>query len=76
MAKEVSISYFKAHCLELIKKLQNKDETIIITNRHKPVAKIQSFEESGKISLFGLFKDRVQIKGNIIDPVDEKWSAE
>ena len=76
MSTEVSISHFKSHCLEIIKDLQISHKSLIITNRNKPVAKIQPFGESEKISIFGIFKDKAKIQGDIIAPINENWSAE
>jgi antitoxin (DNA-binding transcriptional repressor) of toxin-antitoxin stability system len=76
MTKEIAISQFKTHCLEIIDKLQVTHEPIIITKRDKPVATITAFEEPAKASIFGLLKDKAKIKGNIVKPIAEKWSCE
>lgn len=75
MATKIAISHFKSHCLEIIDKLQNNQQSIIITKRKKPVARVVPFD-SPKASILGLLKDKAEIKGNILEPIDEKWEAE
>ena len=76
MTTKIAISQFKAHCLEIIDKLQTNQEPIIITKRDKAVAKVISLNDAEKISLFGLLKDKAKIKSDIIKSVNEKWSSE
>lgn len=76
MTKEISVSQFKAHCLEIINQLQSNGESFIITKRHKPVAKIKSIHQSHKISIFGMLKDKAQIKGDIVESINESWNCE
>jgi len=75
MSIRIAISQFKSHCLEIIEKLQTDHQPIIITKRDKPVARIVPFEVT-KTSLFGMLKNKAEIKGNILDQIDEKWDAE
>lgn len=75
MTREITISQFKAHCLEIINKLQN-NESIIITRRHKAVARVESINSSSKTCIFGMLKDKAKIKDDIIKPINEKWSCE
>jgi len=76
MTKEIAISDFKAHCLEIVNKLQNNNEPIIITKRNKPVAKIEAVDPKPKTSLFGILSEKAQIKEDIISPINEKWDCE
>jgi prevent-host-death family protein len=73
---EIAISYFKAHCLEIIDKLQSNHKAIVITKRGAPVAKIILFDDAEKPSLFGSMKHKAKIKSDIVKPINEKWSAE
>jgi len=75
MVTKIAISHFKSHCLEIIDKLQNNQQSIIITRRKKPVARVVPFDHP-KASILGLLKDKAEIKGNILEPIDEKWEAE
>ncbi|MBN8523201.1 MAG: type II toxin-antitoxin system Phd/YefM family antitoxin [Rickettsiales bacterium] len=75
MSTKIAISQFKSHCLEIIEKLQSNGQSIIITKRDKAVAKVLPID-SKKVSLFGMLKNKAEIKANILDPIDEKWDAE
>lgn len=76
MQSEIAISEFKAHCLELVSKLEMTKKTLIITKRNKPVAKLVPFEKEAKKTLFGSMKDKASIKHDIIKPINEEWSVE
>lgn len=76
MKSEIAISEFKAHCLELISKLEASKKTIVITKRNKPIAKVIPFEKEAKKTLFGSMKDKASINNNIIKPINEKWNVE
>jgi prevent-host-death family protein len=76
MKNEIAISEFKAHCLELICKLEENKKSIIITKRNKPVAKLVPFEKEAKKTLFGALKDKASIRSDIVKSVGEKWDAE
>jgi len=65
---------FKTHCLELMDQVQKKKNTIIITKRGKPVAKLIPIDEE-KIKLFGFLKGNLIEQGNIIDSIDTEWEA-
>ena len=75
MSTKIAISQFKSHCLEIIEKLQTNGQSVIITKRDKAVAKVLPID-SKKVSLFGMLKNKAEIKANILDPIDEKWDVE
>jgi prevent-host-death family protein len=75
MSTTIAISQFKSHCLEIIEKLQSNKQSIIITKRNKPIAKVESIMDSSKISLFGLLKGKAEIKGDILESIEAKWDA-
>jgi prevent-host-death family protein len=75
MYKKVAISKFKAHCLEIIKNLQSDHQPVIITKRDKPIARVMPLETE-IVSLFGMFKSKGKINGDIISPIEEKWDAQ
>jgi len=56
---------FKAKCLKLIDLIEQKHETIIITKRDIPIAKLIPYSESPS-SFFGFMKNSIKIKGTII----------
>ena len=75
MSTKIAISQFKSHCLEIIAKLQNDQQPIIITKRDKPIAKVVSLH-SNQLSLFGMLKNKAEIKTDILEPIEEKWDSE
>ena len=75
MTSIIAISQFKSHCLEIIETLQTSRQSIIITKRNKPIAKVEPIMDSSKISLFGLLKGKAEIKGDILASIEEKWDA-
>jgi prevent-host-death family protein len=78
MTTTIGISQFKAHCLEIIDQLQRDQKEIIITKREKPVAKVISLKklEEEINSIFGMLRDKAEIKSDLIEAIDEEWSAE
>lgn len=67
---------FKAKCLKLMNEVRQGRESITITKRGTPVAKLVPVEEKESRSLFGFLKDSVIIRGDIVSPTGEKWAAD
>ncbi|HYY69607.1 MAG TPA: type II toxin-antitoxin system prevent-host-death family antitoxin [Terriglobales bacterium] len=65
---------FKAHCLAVLDEVQAKRETVVITKRGKPVAKLVPADEKAD-DIFGFLKGRATITGDIISPILslEEW---
>lgn len=76
MTNIMAISEFKSHCLEVIEKLQTNKQSIIITKRNKPIARVEAINDMTKVSLFGMLKGRAEIKGDILEAIEENWNAE
>lgn len=64
---------FKAQCLRLLDEVAETGETIVVTKRGRPVAKLQPVDEppSLKGSVVYLVSDE-----ELIAPIDEVWNAE
>ena len=64
---------FKAQCLRLLDDVAETGETIIVTKRGRPVARIEPVAEppSLKGSVVYLVSDE-----ELIAPIDEVWNAE
>ncbi|MDR0773997.1 MAG: type II toxin-antitoxin system Phd/YefM family antitoxin [Rickettsia sp.] len=75
MSTKIAISQFKSHCLEIIEKLQVNGQSVIITKREKAIAKVLPIDTK-KVSLFGMLKNKAEIKADILEPIDEKWNVE
>jgi len=66
---QLSASEFKTHCLKLMDLARKKGETVIITKRGIPVAKLIPFKEPSA-PIFGFMAGTLEIKGDIIEPID------
>lgn len=65
---------FKAECLKIMDEVKTKKIHVIITKRNIPVAELVPIEKKNRPS-YGWMKGTAQIKGNIIEPIDEVWDA-
>ena len=67
---------FKVHCLKVMDEVQAKRQTVLITKRGKPVAKLVPVEKE-KDDIFGFLKGKgkIEIKGDIVSPAfsPEEW---
>lgn len=72
---QLSAGEFKTHCLKLMDMAKDKRETIIITKRGKPVAKLVPYDET-PIPIFGFMAESLEIKEDIVEAIGEKWDVE
>jgi prevent-host-death family protein len=72
--RSIPAGEFKAKCLALMDEVERTGEPLVITKRGKPVARLVA-ERPRPGSLFGLMKDSVVIKGDIISPLGEPWEV-
>jgi prevent-host-death family protein len=73
---EIKAGEFKAKCLELMDRVAESREEIIITKRGKAVAKLVPLSPATKPELFGYMKGSLEILGDIIEPIEVKWEAD
>ena len=73
--RTVKASEFKAKCLKLMDEVAETGEEIVITKHGKPVSRLTPYRERPK-TLFGIDRGRMDILGDIDDPVDVEWEAE
>ena len=66
---------FRVQCLKLIEMAHHQHETVIVTKRGKPVAKLIPYEENPP-KLFGALEGSVIIKADITQPMEDAWDAE
>jgi prevent-host-death family protein len=67
MVKKIAAGSFKVHCLAVMDEVQAKRETVVITKRGKPVAKLVPVEEQTD-DLFGFLRGKVTIVGDVVSP--------
>lgn len=65
---------FKEKCLKLMDQVNETHVPITITKHGVPIAKLVPVDDNPRL-LFGLQKDVMTIKEDIISPVDESWDA-
>lgn len=73
----INAAEFKAKCLKLLDEVAATHQSLVITKRGKPVARIVPIEpDDDERSLFGYMRGTIEINGDIVSPIDEVWSAE
>jgi prevent-host-death family protein len=75
---EVSISQFKAKCLELLEQVRRTRQPIRITRHGKPVAEvIPPTAVVDRAAWIGSMKDSMEIVGDIISPAndEDEWEV-
>jgi prevent-host-death family protein len=70
----IPAAVFKAECLKLMDEVARTGQPVVITKHGKPVAQLVPVPAE-PTSLFGYMKNTVTIKGDIVAPTDESWSA-
>ena len=72
--KKMAAGTFKVHCLALLDEVQAKRETLVITKRGKPVAKLVPVTKE-KDDIFGFLKGKARITGDVVSPALtlEEW---
>ncbi len=71
---DVPAAKFKAECLKLMDLVEKTREPIIITKHGRPVAQLAPVPAE-KNSLFGYMRDTLKIRGDVVAPIAEEWSA-
>jgi len=74
MSRMIKASEFKAKCLAVLDEVERTRQSVVITKRGKPVAKLVP-HAAKKRELWGLLKDELFIEGDIISPIDVEWEA-
>ena len=72
---EIGAAAFKAKCLQLLEEIsERKRDTIIITKRGKPVARLSPIDNRGG-PIYGAMKGLAKIHGDLTEPLDAGWEA-
>jgi prevent-host-death family protein len=74
LSREIPAGEFKARCLALMDEVQRSGGEYVITKRGVPVARLipAVFERQ---PLLGSLKGTVTTVGDLVNPLDEPWSA-
>ena len=74
--KKMAAGEFKVHCLKVMDEVQSKRQSVLITKRGKPVAKLVPVEKE-KDDIFGFLKGKgkIEINRDIVSPAfnPEEW---
>ena len=73
--KPLTAGKFKAHCLALLDEVAQKHETILVTKRGKPVARVVPVTE-GSTDLRERLRRSVLREDDIVSPVPFTWKAD
>jgi prevent-host-death family protein len=68
-------SDFKAKCLAVMDEVARTGETVVVTKNGKPVAEVVPAKVAERPSPFGVWKGLVEVKGDIVAPIDVEWDA-
>ena len=72
--KTIGAGKFKAQCLALLEEVAHKHETILVTKRGKPVAKVVAVTEE-KADLRERLRGSILREQDIVSPVPFTWEA-
>jgi prevent-host-death family protein len=72
--KKMAAGSFKIHCLAIMDEVQAKRETVVITKRGKPVAKLIPADNASD-DIYNFLAGKGAITGDVVSPVigREEW---
>jgi prevent-host-death family protein len=72
--KTIAAGSFKVHCLAVMDEVQAKRETVVITKRGKPVAKLIPADQNAD-DIYGFLAGKGAVVGEVVLPVlsREEW---
>jgi len=72
--KKMAAGEFKVHCLAVMDEVAAKRESVLITKRGKPVAKLVPVGKE-KDDIFGFLKGKGKVTGDVVSPAltPEEW---
>jgi prevent-host-death family protein len=71
---DIPAAQFKAECLKIMDEVARTGRPVVVTKHGKPIVQLVPAPKPQK-SYFGHMKGTVTIKGDILAPLDEMWSA-
>lgn len=75
--KTVKISEFKAKCLDILDRVARTGETLVITRRGRPLARVLPISPSSEGEWLGCLEGTARAIGDLIEPVvaPEDWEV-
>jgi prevent-host-death family protein len=74
--KKMEVGAFKADCLEVLDEVRAKRETVVITKRGKPVAKLVPISAEAD-DIYGFLAGKGRIAGDVMSPAltPKEWAG-
>lgn len=74
--RKIAAGEFKARCLKIMDEVRHRRETVLITKKGVPVAKLVP-ADAAPADVFGCLAGTAQIVGDIVSPVTDPgdWGA-
>lgn len=72
----IAAGEFKAKCLKLMDRVNQTHETVTITKRGVPVAKLVPVSDIKSEKIFGSLRGCVAYEGDIVSPLEDAWDAD
>lgn len=73
MQNTIGAGDFKAKCLQLLDDVAQTKESLVITKRGKPVARLVPI--LAEVDLYGALAGSVVFEDDIISPLENEWAA-
>ncbi len=73
METTIGAGDFKAKCLQLLNDVAVRRESLVITKRGKPVARLVPMPPDAE--LFGALAGSVREEADIVAPIDTEWNS-
>ena len=67
--KTMAAGKFKATCLAVMDEVQAKREPVVVTKNGKPVAQLVPMPLEEPDPIFGFYKGKIEIVGDIMSPI-------
>ena len=73
--KTIAAGKFKAQCLALLDEVEAKREPVVVTKNGRPVARIVPMPLVDEDPIFGFYRGKLDITGDVMSPVhsDEEY---
>ena len=73
-APTIKASEFKAKCLKLMDEVAETGQELVISKNGRPVARLVPYHRKPD-SLFGIDRHKLEILGDIVEPLGVEWEA-
>jgi prevent-host-death family protein len=70
--KTMAAGSFQVHCLAVMDEVQAKRQTVVITKRGRPVAKLVPADK-GTDEIYNFLRGKGTVIGDVISPAIEDW---